>query len=78
MALVEMVIDSVRRSMRNDEWVVLLKEKPTERYLPVYLDSSMRISSRRRYATSDVPERRLMPLLRQRLAGFCQWLTRYL
>jgi len=40
MALVEMVIDSVRRSMRNDEWVVLLKEKPTERYLPVYLDSS--------------------------------------
>ena len=40
MALVEMVIDSVRRAMRKNEWVVLLKEKPAERYLPIYVDSS--------------------------------------
>jgi len=39
MALVEMVIDSVRRAMRKDEWVVLLKEGTAERYLPIYLDS---------------------------------------
>ena len=40
MALVEMVIDSVRQAMLFNEWVVVLKEKTAERYLPVYLDSS--------------------------------------
>jgi bifunctional DNase/RNase len=40
MALVEMVIDSVRRATHLNEWVVLLKEKSAERYLPIYIDSS--------------------------------------
>jgi bifunctional DNase/RNase len=40
MAQVEMVIDSVRRSANSDEWVVLLKAKLGERYLPIYVGSS--------------------------------------
>jgi len=40
MALVEMVIDSLRRATHLNEWVVLLKEKPAEYYLPIYIDSS--------------------------------------
>ena len=39
MAKVEMVIDSVRRAMLLNKWVVLLKEKSAERYLPIYVDS---------------------------------------
>jgi bifunctional DNase/RNase len=40
MALAEMVIDSLRRATHPNEWVVLLKEKATERYLPIYIDPS--------------------------------------
>ena len=39
MAQVEMEIDSVRRYMRNDKWVVILKEQGAERYLPIYIGS---------------------------------------
>ena len=37
MAQVEMIIDSVRRKSLSDEWVVILKEKGAERYLPIYI-----------------------------------------
>ena len=40
MAQVEMIIDSVRRATHTDEWVVLLKVKLRERYLPIYIGSS--------------------------------------
>jgi len=40
MAEVEMVINSLRRSPVNRQWVVVLKEKLAERYLPVYIGSS--------------------------------------
>ena len=40
MAEVEMVIDSLRQSPVNRQWVVVLKEKLEERYLPVYIGSS--------------------------------------
>jgi len=39
MARVEMTIDSVRRDLHY-EWVVILKEKLAERYLPIYMGSS--------------------------------------
>jgi len=39
MAQIEMMIDSVRRNMLSDMWVVLLKEKVAERYLPIYAGS---------------------------------------
>jgi len=35
MAIIEMAIDSIRVSMRNDQRVVILKEKEGERYLPI-------------------------------------------
>jgi len=40
MAQVEMVIDSVRQSPVNKGWVVILKEKATECYLPIYIGLS--------------------------------------
>jgi bifunctional DNase/RNase len=40
MAQVEMVIDSVRRATHSDEYVVLLKTKLKECYLPIYIGSS--------------------------------------
>lgn len=39
MAQIEMIIDSIRRNMLSDMWVVLLKEKGAERYLPIYAGS---------------------------------------
>ena len=39
MQLVEMGIDSVRRAMHRDQWVMLLKDKSGERYLPIYTGS---------------------------------------
>ena len=39
MAHVEMQIDSVRQATHANEWVVLLKEKQAERYLPIYVGS---------------------------------------
>jgi bifunctional DNase/RNase len=40
MAQVEIVIDSVRRATHNHEWVVLLKTKHGESYLPIYVGTS--------------------------------------
>ena len=40
MAEIEMMIDSVRQSPVNHRWVVVLKEKLAEKYLPVYIGSS--------------------------------------
>jgi bifunctional DNase/RNase len=40
MTQVEMEIDSVRRATHGDEWVVLLKTKLGERYLPIYVGST--------------------------------------
>jgi bifunctional DNase/RNase len=37
---VEMEINSVRRATRSDEWVVLLKAKLGEYYLPIYVGST--------------------------------------
>ena len=37
MAKVEMIIDSLRQDLLYYEWVVILKEKLGERYLPVYI-----------------------------------------
>jgi len=39
MAEVEMIIDSVRRSPVNHQWVVVLKGKLAEQYLPVWIGS---------------------------------------
>ncbi len=38
MSYVEMAIDSLRHAMYKDEWLILLKDKAGERYLPVYVD----------------------------------------
>lgn len=37
MAQVEMTIDSLRRNLLRDKWVVILKEKGADRYLPIYI-----------------------------------------
>jgi bifunctional DNase/RNase len=37
---VEMIIDSLRQSSVTDEWVVILREKGAERYLPIYIACS--------------------------------------
>ena len=39
MAKVEMMIDSQRQDLLYYEWVVILKEKSGERYLPVHIGS---------------------------------------
>ena len=40
MAQIEVTIDSVRLSSMSGEWVVGLKEKGTEQYLPIYMGPS--------------------------------------
>ena len=40
MSYVEMEIDSLRHAMHKDEWVILLKDKAGQRYLPVYVDKA--------------------------------------
>jgi bifunctional DNase/RNase len=40
MAYVEMKIDSARVAKYSDEWLILLKEKDGQRYLPVYVDKN--------------------------------------
>jgi len=47
MAEVEMAIDSVRQSPANLQWVVVLKDKLAERYLPIYIGSSQAEALRR-------------------------------
>ena len=39
MAEIEMVIDSLRQSPVNHQWVAVLKDRSAERYLPVYIGS---------------------------------------
>ena len=34
----EMEIDSLRHAMHKDEWLILLKDRAGQRYLPVYVD----------------------------------------
>ena len=38
MPYIEMEIDSLRHAMHKDEWVILLKDRAGQRYLPVYVD----------------------------------------
>ena len=40
MSQIEMGIDSVRHAMRDDDWVVLLKERLGSRHLPICVGSS--------------------------------------
>ena len=40
MGEIEMVIDSVRQSQVDLQWIVILKEKLAERYLSIYIGSS--------------------------------------
>ena len=40
MTYVEMTIDSLRHAMYKDRWMILLKEKDGQRYLPVYVDKA--------------------------------------
>lgn len=35
--MIEMTIDSIRVSLMNYQWVVILKEKEAERYLPIWI-----------------------------------------
>ena len=37
---VEMIVDSLRRSPANQCWVIVLKAKVAERYLPIYVGAS--------------------------------------
>ena len=37
MAEVELIIDSIRQSLMNDQKVVILKEKDAERYIPIWI-----------------------------------------
>jgi len=39
MAQVEMVIDSIRRAIRKNEWLIFLKDKSGKYSLPIYVDS---------------------------------------
>ena len=65
MAEVEMVIDSLRRSPVNRQWVVVLKEKLAERYLPVYIGSSQ-ADTMKRELTDVSPSK---PLARNLVSG---------
>ena len=38
MPYIKMKIDSLRHAMHKDEWLILLKDKAEQRYLPVYVD----------------------------------------
>ncbi len=40
MPYIEMTIDSLRHAMHKDEWLILLKDKAGQRYLPVYVDKA--------------------------------------
>jgi bifunctional DNase/RNase len=56
MALVEMVIDSVRQAMLLNEWVVLLKEKLGQRFLPVYLGEPQAKAIKQALMNEPIPE----------------------
>ena len=56
MALVEMVIDSVRQAIALNEWVVLLKEKLGQRFLPVYLGEPQAKEIKQALKNEPIPE----------------------
>jgi bifunctional DNase/RNase len=56
MALAEMVIDSVRQAIVLNEWVVLLKEKLGQRFLPVYLGEPQAEEIKRALMNEPIPE----------------------
>lgn len=55
MAQVKMTIDSVRWGRVNYRWLVLLKEKQAERYLPIYISSSQADVIKRELFKIDPP-----------------------
>ena len=55
MAEVEMVIDALRQSSVNHQWVVILKDKLEERYLPVYIGSAQAETIKRELIDVSTP-----------------------
>ena len=39
MSRVEVLVDSIRQELLYYQWVILLKERDTEQYLPIYIGS---------------------------------------
>ncbi|MBA7467965.1 hypothetical protein ES707_03205 [subsurface metagenome] len=56
MAQIEVTIDSVRLSLMSGEWVVGLKEKGTEQYLPIYMGPSQANIVKRELIGARFPE----------------------
>ena len=56
MAQIEVTIDSVRLSSMSGEWVVGLKEKGTEQYLPIYMGPSQANIVKRELIGARFPE----------------------
>jgi len=56
MALVEMVIDSVRQATLLNEWVVLLKEKLGQRFLPMYVGEPQAKEIKQALMNEPIPE----------------------
>jgi len=56
MAHKEMTIDSVRRALIKGEWVIILKEEGTERYLPIYVGPSQANIVKRELIGGQFPE----------------------
>ena len=56
MAEIEMVVDSLRRSPANKCWVLILKAKIAERYLPIYVGSSQADVVRQELQNWNPPE----------------------
>jgi bifunctional DNase/RNase len=56
MASKEVTIDSVRLSLMSGEWVVILKEKGTEQYLPIYMGPSQANIVKRELIGARFPE----------------------
>jgi bifunctional DNase/RNase len=55
MADVEMIIDALRQSSVNHQWVVVLKEKIADRYLPVYIGSAQAETIKRELIDVSTP-----------------------
>ena len=56
MALVEMVIDSVRQALLLNEWVVLLKDKLGQCFLPLYLGEPQAEEIKQALMNEPIPE----------------------
>ncbi len=55
MARIDMAINSVRQGRVNNRWLVLLKEKQAERYLPIYVGSLQADVIKRELLKTDPP-----------------------